>query len=104
MIPNGQWRYGLGPAASLHLLGECLPGANGEGQLGAVWVLAVADRHGWAGRADLDAGSAVAAAVAARASRAAGHVHRSSATFLIRSREAAHDSASARSLSNERAT
>ncbi len=47
---------------------------------------------------------AVAAAVATCAPRAAGHVHRSSATFLIRSREAAHDSACARSLSNEGAT
>jgi hypothetical protein len=41
--------------------------------------VAVADGYGWAKRADLDAGSAVAAAVTALAPRDAGHVHRSSA-------------------------
>ena len=45
-------------------------------------VFAVTDRYSQVSCPDLDAGSAVAAAVAARAPRAAGHVHRSSATFL----------------------
>ena len=94
----------LGSDDRFHLVSEDLPTGGDEGLLGAIWVLAVADGYGWAGRADLDAGSAVAAAVAALAPRDTGHVHRSSATFLIRSRDAAHDSASARSLSNERAT
>jgi hypothetical protein len=44
-------------------------------------VFAVADGYGWAGGADLDAGSAVGAAVAARAPRNGRQVHRSSATF-----------------------
>src|SRR5689334_12022008 len=82
---------------------EGVPGAGGEGQLGAGLVLAVADCYGGASGADLDTGSAVAAAVTACTPRAAGHAHRSSATFLIRSRETARDSASARSLSNVRA-
>jgi hypothetical protein len=68
----------------------------------AVGVVAVADGYDWAEDADLDAGSAVAAA--AGTLRGAGHVHRSSATFLIRSRDAAHGRASVLSLSNERAT
>ena len=53
---------------------------------------------------DLDAGSAVVAAVAAFAPCGAGHVHTSSATFLIRSRDAPQGRASARSLSKRSAT
>src|SRR6185437_6911083 len=90
-----------GSAARFYLVGEGLPGAGREGQLGAVGVVAVADRHGRAERADLDAGSAVVAAVAARAPRGTGHVHRSSATFLIRSEvrsEVTRDCSSARSV------
>jgi len=58
---------GLGSDGCLQPRGEGLPGADGEGQLGAVGVVAVADRHGRDERADFDAGSAVVAAVAARA-------------------------------------
>src|SRR5580658_243747 len=92
------------PATLLHLLDEGLPGAGGEGQQRAVGVLAIADRHGRPGGSNLNAGSAVTAAIAAGPPGDGGHVHCSSATFLIRSRDAARDSASARSLSNERAT
>ena len=63
-----------------------------------VWVLAVADGYGQAGGADLDAGSAVVPAVLLV--RQATPV---TATFLIRSRDATHDSAYARSLSKRSA-
>src|SRR4029077_16894951 len=72
--------------------------AEGQGRPGR--VLGVPDRAAAAGQhGDFDAVAAVPAAVAALAPGGAGQVHRSSATFLIRSREAPRGSASARNVS-----
>jgi hypothetical protein len=91
--------------------GESPPFVSGEGKHRACRVLAVAHRDDAAGvalraghRRNLDAGAAVAAAVTTLAPPGAVYaVHRSSATFPIRSREAPRGRASARSRSNANA-
>src|SRR5579871_4058024 len=85
-----------------HPRGECLPSAGGR-PAAAVRVLAIADGHGLAGDPDLNTGPTVAAAVAAcRHAMALSAIVRRP-LFLIRSLHPP-DSASTRSLSNERAT
>ena len=93
-----------GSRARLHLLGKHLPCVRGKSQPRPVRVLAVTDSHSRTSGPDLHAGSAVAAAITALAPHGVSHVHFSSATLLIKSRETAHGRASALSVSKERAT
>src|ERR1017187_4507687 len=90
---------------SLHSGGERRPLLRSEGQPRPVRVLGIAHRDG-AGQVPryFHARTAVAAAVAALAPLGASYaVHRSSATFPIRSREAPRGRASALSRSNAKA-
>ena len=52
-LPEPGQQFVAGQAAAFSWAAKAFR-VSGEGQLGAIWVLAVADRYGQAGRADLD--------------------------------------------------
>src|SRR5207244_949167 len=98
--PGSAWLSGQVVPAGLHVSDEIPPPGGLYGQDRSMRVLGVADGDD-AGEVagNLDAVAAVVAAARGLAPRGAGQVHLSSATFMIRSRDAARGWASDRRAS-----